>query len=545
MVNHHVSTSLDGPGSVYLDNATIMNACSLLRGGRGGDVFRLLDLETFCQAFLVHDTVRTIVGHSFMYAIERNHKVYSSLIERGILAPQRVNAGTVHYRIAGLDDLDKLAVTLDLDALRAEVTSLFPNGGPWQTPQDETDTQSMDSARGGLLFGRGTPRGDSYPCYYFPAAVRRVRQESELSLGWEIRHNRRTDWVDTFVSQTFLYLTGAFRTKSPLLCSSLRAPIVAELLAQLRQRSFSGAHVGLKGMSRFASGQIDAILEYIGEHPVTPIPLPALAYLLRRSPSRDSFVDVLIESRDRPECVAFRSWVKELELAWQRLDLSRVMVCLEQLRRAGQALDSGHQESLGAVLFAPGISSTDSDGMQDRNSLSCNVAFMTDIGSNLLRIGELREALEDLLGWTLSDEDLRALAHLEETCAARFAVPTSRLRPSIANQKIEVTMGDRFENVSNSTIVSRSLVERSFNQLTAIGDQESAQALEQLAAIVNASGNVAAAQQFDSINEELHRSEPRKGVLAALWSGLVAALPTLAGMTELVEKLSRLFGAIS
>ena len=54
---------------VYLDNATIINACSLLSKPESFDPYKLLDLESFCEAFLLYDRVHTIVGYSFMAGV--------------------------------------------------------------------------------------------------------------------------------------------------------------------------------------------------------------------------------------------------------------------------------------------------------------------------------------------------------------------------------------------------------------------------------------------------------------------------------------------
>ncbi len=106
---------------------------------------------------------------------------------------------------------------------------------------------------------------------------------------------------------------------------------------------------------------------------------------------------------------------------------------------------------------------------------------------------------------------------------------------------LEVTMGDRFENIDGSTIVNRSLVERSFNKVKDEHGTEVAAALAAVAEEIARSGNRDAGETFDSFNEELQRQEPRKNVLRNLWSGVTGALPSLLQLTEVVERISKLF----
>lgn len=106
----------------------------------------------------------------------------------------------------------------------------------------------------------------------------------------------------------------------------------------------------------------------------------------------------------------------------------------------------------------------------------------------------------------------------------------------------EIIMGDKFENIQNATIINRSLVEKSFNKIRGDFDEETAEALKEVAAEIERSGNREAAENFDSFNEELQKAEPKKSVLRALWGGVTVALPSILQMTDVVTKISKLFG---
>jgi hypothetical protein len=97
----------------------------------------------------------------------------------------------------------------------------------------------------------------------------------------------------------------------------------------------------------------------------------------------------------------------------------------------------------------------------------------------------------------------------------------------------DVKMGDTFSNITNSNIVNRSLVTSSMNALQQSGYNESAQALEQLASLVEESGDREAGECLDNFNEELSRDQPRKAILRAMWERIVVLLP-LAGSTATI-----------
>ena len=101
--------------------------------------------------------------------------------------------------------------------------------------------------------------------------------------------------------------------------------------------------------------------------------------------------------------------------------------------------------------------------------------------------------------------------------------------------------GDHFENISHSTIVNRSIVQKSFNKLARDYDDDTAQALQQLAEEIEKSGNREAAETFEAFNEELQKPEPKKSILRSLFNGITEALPALSSMTDLIEKISKIF----
>jgi hypothetical protein len=106
---------------------------------------------------------------------------------------------------------------------------------------------------------------------------------------------------------------------------------------------------------------------------------------------------------------------------------------------------------------------------------------------------------------------------------------------------MEVIMGDKFENISNATIVNRSFVQNAFNKVKSEYDEETAQALKKVAEEIEKSKNTEAAENFNSFNEELQKPEPKKSILRTLWAGVTNTLPSILQMTDIVAKISKLF----
>ncbi len=105
----------------------------------------------------------------------------------------------------------------------------------------------------------------------------------------------------------------------------------------------------------------------------------------------------------------------------------------------------------------------------------------------------------------------------------------------------ELIMGDVFKNITGSTIVSRSIVEKSFNKVRNDFDQDTAMALLRVAEEIIKSGNREVAELFVGFNEELQKPEPKKSVLRSLWDGMIAVLPSLAQLADVGLKISKLF----
>lgn len=102
-------------------------------------------------------------------------------------------------------------------------------------------------------------------------------------------------------------------------------------------------------------------------------------------------------------------------------------------------------------------------------------------------------------------------------------------------------MGDKFENITNSTIVNRSHVEHAFNRTEARLGDKVASAIVEIAQLIDQSGNAAAGAVFDEFITEVDRDQPDKSKLRQYWDGMVAILPSIVTLAEAGEAIARLF----
>jgi tetratricopeptide (TPR) repeat protein len=109
-------------------------------------------------------------------------------------------------------------------------------------------------------------------------------------------------------------------------------------------------------------------------------------------------------------------------------------------------------------------------------------------------------------------------------------------------KKVEVIMGNKFENIHNSTIINGSVVVDSFNKIKEGYGEDVANALMQIAEFIEESGNKEAGELFDSFNKEIKEQEPKKSVLKSLWGGIEKTLPAITALSTAIVKLKPLFG---
>lgn len=105
----------------------------------------------------------------------------------------------------------------------------------------------------------------------------------------------------------------------------------------------------------------------------------------------------------------------------------------------------------------------------------------------------------------------------------------------------ELVMGDKFENIRNTTIINRSVVTDAIKSVRSSAGADVSSALESVAAIVEESKNAVAGSLFNSFSEELAKPAPDKSTLRQYWDGLISMLPIVTKLAEASAKITTLF----
>lgn len=140
------------------------------------------------------------------------------------------------------------------------------------------------------------------------------------------------------------------------------------------------------------------------------------------------------------------------------------------------------------------------------------------------------------------DEPKRILKMAAEEIAQCFPVDEAEEAEHAAAPIIEeYIVGDKFENVTNSTIVNRSHVEHAFHRTEARLGDEVASAIVEIAQLIDQSGNAAAGAVFDEFVTEVDKDQPDKSKLRQYWDALAAILPSIVKLAGAAEAIVKLF----
>jgi hypothetical protein len=108
--------------------------------------------------------------------------------------------------------------------------------------------------------------------------------------------------------------------------------------------------------------------------------------------------------------------------------------------------------------------------------------------------------------------------------------------------RLSEKVGDRYEGISGSTIVSRSSVNGSFNSSQQNLNEDILKAILSVKELINQSKDPVALAIYEQFDKELQKPDRDKDRLKKLWDGLVKNLPAVAEMAEAVSKIVSLLG---
>jgi hypothetical protein len=174
------------------------------------------------------------------------------------------------------------------------------------------------------------------------------------------------------------------------------------------------------------------------------------------------------------------------------------------------------------------------------DSVNERAMMFTLLAKSLDILGELVSTTGDP---TTADLEPHVNGLWQEIGSATYVIKDSEVTISSHSRHEGPEMtGDIFNNIGpGATIINRSFLSNSMNDLQDCWQADIADALRRVAEVIEQSGNSEAAENFDGVTEELAQLVPRKAILKTLWAGTVAAVPAIADMTDVVEKITGLF----
>lgn len=120
---------------------------------------------------------------------------------------------------------------------------------------------------------------------------------------------------------------------------------------------------------------------------------------------------------------------------------------------------------------------------------------------------------------------------------ARMAAPVLAV---IVEERTEIIMGDKFENIHNSNIVNRSKVVNAFNTLSDDDDQDLKDALRQIVEAVEALDDEEASDVAEELVDAV-ANKKKPSVIKALWTSLQEAAPVVSTLSGAAATIAGLF----
>jgi hypothetical protein len=211
---------------------------------------------------------------------------------------------------------------------------------------------------------------------------------------------------------------------------------------------------------------------------------------------------------------------RTINLHLMRLHIERV--AFESVARA-LAYNSQRDSEYTFRLDDPAVQDTVAACVQ---YLSKSVAYGRDQAG-------LLDALEFDL--TLHAAEWDALRDRLKLLPEKSQVQITQILEQVIGDKV---MGDKFQNIKGSTIVNRSAVVDSFNQLAANDEEELVEALRDLAETVERTGNTQATDLTEGLIKEFAGAR-NPTMLQTLWNGIKSAAPVVASLSSVIGVLSK------
>lgn len=369
---------------VYLDNTSMIGVAQLVcNPAEHLSAYTLLDLESFCEAFTLYDSVVSLRMQTmwFLRKTLRHH----SLKSMRVLFREMQAAGVFSTRYASghtLIDEEKIVVLAErLEASKAP-----------SLPQIEVD---------GYLIKRGA--------FYGTGEVEDKRATYLMS-------------PDELFRPTIWYFMISMYEGRPYLASSIRVPVVRDLVKACNRQ---GASVVEKCMEVCEAPWRDRIEKVAREFEGLDMRLalpPLLTYVLEQCNKPEDIGPAILSIRDRPEVVRFRDWCRDLQIFVDTGNVDGIYRALETLEKLSSQYHKRPDsivEDIAAVLTI-GASPLESILKLAKNNINQLVSwirnrhfvFIKTLASSTTHIERNKALIERVFGVPLPEEELDRYAEL-------------------------------------------------------------------------------------------------------------------------------------
>lgn len=206
------------------------------------------------------------------------------------------------------------------------------------------------------------------------------------------------------------------------------------------------------------------------------------------------------------------------------------------------------QVSAAYVSFVPGDSGSIASALEwlDRYVDSYGGTVVTDFDEQMRRFSGAVFSLDKVCNGRLSESEMRPFTapwyYRSDPVVEGLLAGQDRLIAYRINIGEVNVSGDVFSNIgSGAVVVNRSSLSNAMNVVGKMADEETVNALQQVASLIERSGNSDALENFNAFNDELQQPQPRKSLLNSLWNGVLATLPSIATLTDATAKIASLF----
>jgi hypothetical protein len=370
---------------VYLDNTTMIGVAQLVADPAvHASAYTLLDLETFCEAFILYDRVTSLRQQSVHY-FEKSLSTRNLQQMAGLFEQMRA-AGVFSSVYAGRGD-----------------------GHPNNKIEDIVD-QLVEKAQ---FFDREP---------HLPIDHYLIKEGAFLGKG-EIEKARTTFPLSSFdMRPTCVYLATSLYTGKPYLASSIRVPTVRCLVDNANRK---GSGVIQKCLDLCESPMRNRIAEAEGAFDGIDLRLslpPLMKMVLEQCNAASEIPSALASIRQRPDVRRLRRWFGVLHSHLQAGDADKVCTALQQIndicdhhrRQPDSVVDD--VVTVLTIRLSPLSNILKLIKTNTGHVLSWiknrHVLFLKNLASSTNCVKDNRELIKRVFNITLSDEDENIFAKL-------------------------------------------------------------------------------------------------------------------------------------